>query len=214
MITVWGRASSSNVQAVMWAIEELGLSCERHDVGFIYGGNNTPEFLAMNPNGTVPVLQDGDNVPIWESGAILRYIASVYGDAPFWPKDLHARSQIDQWAEWAKVNISHKFTGPIFWPVVRTAPSQRDPKAIQDAITKLGGSLVIAEQQLAKQSFLASDDLSLADIQLGHLLYRYYDIKIDRPDFPYLRKYYDRLRDRPAFIKHVVVSYDELRVED
>ena len=75
MIEVWGCASSSNDQALMWAIEELDLPYERRDVGFIYGGNDTPDFLAMNPNGTVPVIQDGKNAPIWETGAILRYLA-------------------------------------------------------------------------------------------------------------------------------------------
>lgn len=214
MITVWGRASSSNVQAVMWTIEELGLNCERHDVGFKYGGNNTPEFLAMNPNGTVPVLQDGDSGFVWESGAVLRYLAAEYGDDTFWPKAPYARSQIDQWAEWAKINISLNFTGPIFWSAVRLAPSKRDAKAIQDAVAKLNISLAIAERQLAKQQFLASDNFSLADIQLGHFLYRYFDIEIERSDFPNLLAYYNRLRDRSAFMKHVAVSYEELRGKD
>lgn len=214
MIKIWGRASSSNVQAVMWAIEELGLSCERHDVGFIYGGNDTAEFLAMNPNGTIPVMQDGENPPIWETGAILRYLSSQYADDIFWPKNQQARSQVDQWAEWAKIDIALKFTAPIFWRVVRTAPSKRDAKAIQSAILNLDGSLAIAEQQLEKHLFLASSDFTLADIQLGHLLYRYFDIAIDRSVFPKLKAYYDRLCDRPAFVKHVIVSYDELRVED
>jgi len=82
-LTVWGRKTSSNVQALMWCIGELGLPYERYDVGHRFGGNDTPEFLAMNPNGTVPVLQDGLNQPIWETGAIRRYLAGRYGDAPF-----------------------------------------------------------------------------------------------------------------------------------
>lgn len=214
MIKVWGRASSSNVQALMWAIEELGLSYDRHDIGFIYGGNDTPEFLAMNPNGTVPVLQDGDNIPIWETGAILRYISFKYADDMFWPQDIDARSQIDQWAEWAKINIALKFTAPIFWRVIRTAPSQRDSQAIQDAVSTLTGFLAIAEQQLTKHPFLASPGFSFADIQFGHVLYRYFDIDIDRPNFPNLQEYYNCLRARKAYMKHIVISYDELRVED
>ena len=117
MIEIWGRASSSNVQALMWGVEELGLKCVRYDVGFIYGGNDTPEFLEMNPNGTVPVLKDGDIAPIWETGAILRYLSEKYGDDEFWPKDIAARSQVDQWAEWAKINIALNFTKPIFCPM-------------------------------------------------------------------------------------------------
>ncbi len=212
MIKVWGRASSSNVQALMWTIEELKLSHERHDVGFIYGGNDTPDFLVLNPNGTVPVLQDGENAPIWETGAILRYLAGKYADDAFWPTDAEARAAIDKWAEWAKINIAIKFTVPIFWRVVRTAPSQRDAQAIKQAVSVLSGFLSVAEAQLSKHSFLASPQFSLADIQFGHLLFRYFDIEIERPSFPNVQNYYNRLSEREAFKKHVAISYDELRV--
>lgn len=70
MLKVWGRKSSSNVQALMWCVGELGLPYERVDVGHTYGGNDTQEFLAMNPNGTVPVVRDGDGQALWETGAI------------------------------------------------------------------------------------------------------------------------------------------------
>src|SRR5215813_4245314 len=105
MLTVWGRKSSSNVQAVMWCIGELGLAYRRHDVGHSYGGNDTPAFLAMNPNGTIPVLRDGDGPPLWESAAILRYLCGRYAPAWFWPPDPSARAEVDMWAEWAKINV-------------------------------------------------------------------------------------------------------------
>ncbi len=214
MIKIWGRASSSNVQALMWTIGELKLPHQRQDVGFIYGGNDTPDFLAMNPNGTVPVLQDGENVPLWETGAILRYVAAKYADDAFWPKGIEARAEVDKWAEWAKINVALKFTAPIFWRVVRTAPSKQDPHAIKQAISALNGSLAVAEVQLGKQAFLASPELSLADIQFGHLLYRYFDIEIDRTSFPNIEDYYRRLSEREAFQEHVAISYGELRVVD
>lgn len=212
MLTVWGRKSSSNVQAAMWCIGELGLAYERHDIGHKYGGNDTPEFLAMNPNGRVPVLKDGEAEPLWESGAILRYLASRYGSAPFWPSDLEARAQIDKWAEWAKINIALNFSGPIFWRVVRTAPKDRDEAAISEAIRVLGDKLDIAEARLTRHAFIAGDEFTLADIQFGHLLYRYYDIEIDRPEHRAVRRYYDSLTARAAFKEHVMVSYEELRV--
>lgn len=214
MIKVWGRASSSNVQALMWAIEELGLPYERQDVGFIYGGNDTPAFLAMNPNGTVPVIQDEENTPIWETGAILRYLADKYGSSEFWPKDAEGRAAVDKWAEWAKINVALKFTAPIFWRVVRTAPSKRDPHAIQQAVSTLNSFLATAEVQLSTQPFLASSSFSLADIQFGHLLYRYFDIDIERASFPNIEGYYGRLSKRAPFTNHVAISYDELRVSD
>lgn len=211
MLTVWGRKTSSNVQAVMWCLGELQLDVVRHDIGHRYGGNRTAEFLALNPNGLVPVLRDGDGEPIWESGAILRYLASRYAFAPFWPEDLGARAQIDKWAEWSKLNVAQNFTGPIFWRVVRTAPASRDPAAIAEAIHTLGRSLDIAEAQLERTAFLCGDQFTLADVQFGHVLFRYFDMTIDRPTHPALRRYYDGLTARPAFREHVMVSYEELR---
>jgi glutathione S-transferase len=214
MIRILGRASSSNVQALMWCVGELGLEYEREDVGLMYGGNDTAEFLAMNPNGTVPVLMDGDAPAIWETGAILRYLSSKYGSDTFWPADYCARAKVDKWAEWAKLNIAGRFTVPVFWRVVRTAPSQRNQQAIDDGLAALGKFLAVAEQQLAQNEYLVSSDFSLADIQLGHVLYRYFDIDIDRADFPCIRKYSERLAERAEYRKHVMISYDELRVED
>src|SRR5690606_7549054 len=162
-LTVWGRKTSSNVQALMWCIGELGLACQRHDTGHVHGGNDTPEFLAMNPNGTVPVLRDGDNAALWETGAILRYLAARYAPEGFWPANPGRRAEIDKWAEWAKLNVAMNFTGPIFWRVARTAPSRRDPVAIAEAMTKLERFLAIAEAQLTRCAFLAGDDFTLAD---------------------------------------------------
>ncbi len=214
MLTVWGRKTSSNVQALMWCIGELGLACERHDVGHRHGGNDTPAFLAMNPNGTVPVLRDGNDAPLWETGAILRYLAGRYGSDPFWPADISARAQIDKWADWAKINVAMGFTSPIFWLVVRTPPSRQDPAAIARNIANLDKFLDIAEAELARVPFLAGNDFTLADIQFGHVLFRYFDIPIPRRHRPMLRRYYDSLAARPAFREHVMVSYEELRVPD
>lgn len=214
MLTVWGRKTSSNVQALMWCIGELGLAYERHDAGHIYGVTDTPAFLAMNPNGTVPVLLDSEGEPLWEAGAILRYLVGRYGATPFWPAEDFARARVDQWAEWSKINITLGFTAPIFWKVVRTAPSQQDPIAISQAVTRLGKFLDIAEVQLSRGAYLAGDDFTLADIQFGHLLFRYFDIPITRQDRPALRRYYDALTTRPAFREHVMISYQELRVLD
>jgi glutathione S-transferase len=198
----------------MWVIGELDLPYERYDVGFTYGGNNTPEFLAMNPNGTVPILQNGNDTPIWETGAILRYLASKYADDTFWPECAEERAAVDKWAEWAKFNIALNFTVPIFWRVARTAPSKRDLVAIQQAVSDFEGFLAVAEAQLAKHSYLVSNNFSLADIQFGHLLYRYFDIDIQRSKFSNVEAYYRRLSERKAFKEHVAISYEELRVLD
>ncbi|WP_415716164.1 glutathione S-transferase family protein [Roseibium sp.] len=211
MLKVWGRKTSSNVQALMWCIGELGLAYERIDVGHRFGGLNTDAFGRLNPNRTIPVLQDGEGEPLWETGCILRYLATRYSTDPFWPEDLIARTEVDRWAEWSKLNIAQGFTVPVFWRVVRTAPAERDPSAISAGVLALEDKLRIAEERLTRFAYLAGDDFTLADIQFGHSLYRYYDIEIERADLPALAAYYERLKARPAFEEHVMVSYDDLR---
>ncbi len=195
----------------MWCVGELGLTYERVDAGFIYGVVNTPEYLAMNPNGTLPTLQDGEDPPLWETGAILRYLANSYAPHGFWPTDRIARANVDRWSEWSKLNIALNFTAPIFWRVVRTPPSNRDRPAIRTALDLLAHYLDIAETQLAKSAYLAGNHFTLADIQFGHCLFRYFDIEIERGHRPHLARYYSALTTRPAFREHVMISYDELR---
>ena len=211
MLTIWGRKTSSNVQALMWCVGELDLPHIRHDAGHRFGGLDSDAFAALNPNRTIPVLRDGDGPVLWETGAILRYLAARYADDAFWPSDPLHRAEIDKWAEWAKLNVAMNFTGPVFWRVVRTAPSDRDPTAIRAALDALEIKLAIAETQLAAHRHLAGDRFTLADIQLGHVLYRYFDIAIDRKPLPNLARYYDELTKRPAYHAHVMVPYDALR---
>ena len=211
-ITIWGRKSSVNVQSVLWCLEELDLAYIRIDAGFTYGVVTTPVFLEMNPNGKVPVLIDGDGPAIFESGAILRYLATQYAVGPFWPEAPAARATVDKWAEWAKINFANHFISDVFWHVVRTPPSQRDYAVIDAALASIEKELAIADKVLANCAYLAGDDFSLADIQLGHCLYRYYDIYAVRANLPHLHAYYKRLQTRLGFSRHVMTSYDELRV--
>lgn len=211
MLTIWGRKTSSNVQALMWCVGELGLDYLRFDVGHRYGGTDGEAFYQLNPNRTVPVLQDGDNPPLWETGAILRYLASRYANEAFWPGDLLARTEVDRWAEWSKQNIALGFTAPVFWRVVRTPAAERDPQAIAAAVTtpsKAGDCRGTSR----RQSLSGGRYVHPADIQFGHVLYRYFAIDITRRPLPHLAAYYARLTARPAFRQHVMVSYDELKV--
>ncbi len=211
MIKVWGRASSSNVQCVMWCIAELGVPFERTDAGLMYGVNNTPEYLQMNPNGTVPTVIDGDGEPLWESGAIVRYLAAKYGSDPFWPTDLQARADVDRWAEWGKVSVQMNFNGPIFWPVVRSSAQDLNQEQLDKGVTVFENKLEIAERRLAGLEYLVSDDFTLADIQFGHILFRYFELEIERRSLPAVERYYQTLCSRPAYQQHVMINFDELR---
>lgn len=204
MLTIHGRASSLNVQVVMWTIAELGLDARRIDAGFGFGGTDTPEFLAMNPNGLVPVLQDGA-LTLFESAAILRYLAARHGRFPFWPEDPVARAPVDMWAEWAKTTFQPSFLGPIFRPALTGRPI--DPKA-RAAFEK---NLEILETQLATGPWLLGRDFTAADIEAGVALYRYFTVDLDRTDRPALAAYYARLQERPAYPEHVMIDYAALR---
>jgi len=212
MIKLYGRATSSNVQHVLWCLAELGLEYEREDRGHSYGGVDTPEYLAMNPNGLVPVLVDGDDAPLFESAAITRYLASKYGDGgAFWPSDPAKRAQVDKWAEWGKVTWAHAVGQGVFWPLVRTSPKDRDPAKIEAAMSAMNRAASLLNGQLSTRPYIAGDTFTLADLATGYMLYRYFTIDFERSDFPAISAYYDRLQTRAAFRDHVMISYEVLR---
>lgn len=212
MLKIWGRATSSNVQKVMWAIAELGVVHERVDVGGRFGQLDTPAYGDMNPNRLVPTLQDG-NLTMWESNACVRYIAAQYGSGTLWPADAKARARNDMWMDWAITTLAPEM-GPVFTGLVRTAPAKRNAQTIADAAKRLGERYAIVDRELAAKPFLTGSDLSIGDIVIGGGLYRYNTLEIARPKLANLEAYYQRLTQRPAYAKHVMVDYAELRVKD
>lgn len=204
-LIVHGRASSSNVQAVMWGAAELGLAVDRRDVGGRFGGNDTPEFLAMNPFGKVPVLQHGD-LTLFESPAILRYLVLRYGAGR-----LDAGPLGDAWAEWCKHTLARTLILGIFWPFYRTPEDQRDTDAVLGNLRAFEGHCAMAMAKRGDDRFIMGDALSLADIWAGHVLYRYFTLDLPREVPDGLRAYYDDLVARPAYAEHVMVDYSELK---
>ncbi|QIE57313.1 glutathione S-transferase family protein [Pikeienuella piscinae] len=213
MITVYGRASSSNVQIVMWTLAEIGLDYERFDYGFGFGGVDTPEYLAMNPNGLIPTLRDGDLV-LWESAAIMRYLSARYADDGFWPRDPAARAPLDMWAEWCRTTLAPALNGGVFMPLVRVAPSKRDPAKIARSVEALKPVMRRLDARIGDGPWMAGETLTFADIMVGNLLYRYYTVEFDKAETPALDAYYARLVDRPTYAEHVMVSYEPLRARD
>lgn len=211
MLTIWGRNTSSNVQIVMWAVGELGLAHQRIDWGGKFGGNDDPDYRRMNPNGLIPTIRDGDTV-VWESAAILRYLAARYGDEAFWPSDPAKRAPLDMWAEWIKTSFAPPLINQLFWQLIRTPAAQRDQAAIADGAAKLGRLAPTLDARLGAGPYLNGEQLSFADIMIGHTLYRYFTLDFARADTPNLAAYYERLQQRPAYREHVMVSYDSLRV--
>ncbi len=210
MIRIHGRRTSSNVQPVMWICAELGLDVERIDAGGAFGGTDTPEYLAMNPMGRIPVMQDGD-LTMFESQAILRYLAAEYGRDALWAGSARDRAVQDMWMEWAKLTVSLEFNYKIFWQLVRTPAAERDHALVEEGIRAMHRLMPIAEARIARDGWLAGETISLADFTFGVQLYRYYAVDFDRPETPHVDAYYARLRDRAPYRDHAMVPFDSLR---
>ncbi|SMX58667.1 fragment of putative glutathione S-transferase (part 1) [Bradyrhizobium sp. ORS 285] len=131
-LTIWGRINSVNVQKVLWCLAELDLGYERIDAGMQFGRNNEADYLAMNPNGRIPTLVDGDFV-LWESNAIMRYLCLAYGrDTLLYPAQPRHRAAIERWLDWTLSTVQPT-ERPLFWGLVRTPPEERDMIALQKA---------------------------------------------------------------------------------
>jgi glutathione S-transferase len=209
MITVWGRKTSQNVFKVMWLLGELELPCRRIDAGGRFGGLDTPEFGALNPNRTVPVLQDGDLV-LWESHTILRYLAARYGAGTFWPADPGARALADRWTDWTATNLQPAFMD-VFWGYFRTPPEQRDWGFIDKRLERTAQLFGLMDEVLSRQPWLSGERITMGDIPAACTLYRWYTLDLDKPRFPHVEAWYERLQERPDYREHVMVPYEELR---
>lgn len=209
MLRIWGRASSFNVQKVMWLVGELGLEHEHIPAGGRFGGLDAPDFLAMNPHGRVPVIDD-DGTVVWESHAILRYLAARSGRDGFWPGDAAGRSRADSWMDWSQTALQPDFIEGVFWGFYRTPEGLRDVPAVMASILRCSDHMRLLDRWLDGRSYLLGAELSLADIPAGAILYRYFELDIERPRVPRVEAWYDRLRSRPAYRRHVMVPFDEL----
>jgi glutathione S-transferase len=209
MLTVWGRRSSFNLQKVMWLVSELGIDHRHIQAGGQFGGLDTPEFRAMNPVGRVPVIDD-DGTIVWESHAILRYLAARYGRTQFWSADPAERSQADRWMDWSQTALQPDFLVGVFWGLYRTPESQQNRLIIRDKIARCAQHFKLLDNILEDRPFLCGNSLTLADIPAGTSLYRYFELEIDRPAVPNVEAWYRRLQERPAYREHVMVPFSEL----
>jgi glutathione S-transferase len=203
MLKVWGRKNSINVQKVMWTVAELGLAVERIDAGMSHGVVNEEWYSNLNPNRLVPALQDAEFV-LWESNVIVRYLAAKYGFGKLIPMDPAARANAEMWMDWQQTTIMPGL-GPLFLGLVRTAPEKRDSVAIQAGAERVEAALRLLDNHLAGRSYTIGDHLSVADIPLGCVVYRWYALEIEHPKLPNLRAWYERLAVRHGFLTHVML---------
>ncbi len=203
MLTIWGRGNSSNVKKVLWCAEELGLDYQHIQAGGAHGVVNDPAYRALNPNGLVPTIED-DQLVLWESNAIVRYLAARYGEGTLWPSDPATRATGDRWMDWTSTTVAPPFRD-VFWNLVRTAPAERDMAAVAAGIVRCGHLLGIVEPVLERQPYLSGDTLGIGDIPLGVLAYALLGLEIDLPPLPHVRAWYQRLAERPAYRKAVMI---------
>lgn len=211
-LLLWGRTTSANVQKAIWALEELKLSYRRIDVGGPYAGLDTPEYGAMNPNRKIPVLQDGD-LTIWESSAIVRYLAARHGAGSLWPESPGVRAMSDQWADWANTTFQPAWID-VFVQMVRTAPSKQQPDLIGKRMAEANACFRLLDDRLADRPFLTGETLTYADILCGVSLYRWAKLDVERIDMPNVDAWHARLRQRPAFVTGVEVDFSAMYVTD
>lgn len=203
MIRILGRNNSINVQKVMWIAAELGIDVKREDYGGAFGGNDKPEYLALNPNGRVPTLVDGDFV-LWESQAIVRYLCEKSGMSPWWPAKIEDRAHANQWMDFFSNNL-HPHMTTIFWGLIRTAPEKRDNVAIEKAIVEGGKMWKIVDDHLGKHAFMTGNAPCMGDVPLGCAAYRWHNMAFERPNLPNLKRFYDALASRKAYQQHVML---------
>lgn len=211
MLKVWGRNTSINVQKVLWALDELGLDYERIDAGGEFGGLDTPEYGKLNPNRKIPVLEDGD-FSVWESGAILQYLAEAYGAGKLSSTDVKQRALVTQWCRWCQTHVYIDLIVGAFQPLIRVTAEERDNNAVAVAAKSVGKTLGILDKALEGHDFLVGSELSLADIELGALMHRYFTMPIERPDLPNVKAWYERLSERPAYRKHIMKDWTLMKI--
>lgn len=204
MLKIWGRPNSINVQKVLWTADELALAYDHVPAGREHGQVGEAWFAEMNPNRLVPVIDD-DGFVLWESNAIVDYLARQYGKDGFCPTDVRQQASARQWMDWATFTLVAAMT-PVFWGLVRTPPGQQsDAAAIEKGIAACQAAFRLLDAQLKERAYLLGDNFTLADIPLGCAVYRWHALEVPRENLPHLEAWYARLRDRPAYRTRVML---------
>jgi len=184
---------------VMWAVAELKIPHVRVDAGMAFGVVNTPEYRAMNPNGRVPTI-DYDGFILWESNTIVRYLYAKHGPIRTFEEGYAA----EKWMDWVTSTLAAPIT-TMFWQLIRTPADKRDGAAVEAAVKQAGDTFKIADDVLASQPYMSGREFSMGDVPFGCFVNRWMNLPVERPAHANLVKYYERLKSRPAFQRHVMI---------
>lgn len=204
MLKIWGRTNSVNVQKVLWCLAELDVPYERVDAGLKHGKNDEPWYLALNPNGRVPLLQDGD-FSLWESNTIVRYLAAKHGLGTLCPKSLETRAHAERWMDW-QLSVLIQPVSVVFWNLIRTPAAGPDRAAVAKATVEANRAAAILDGHLAKHEFVAGPRFTMGDIPVGATAHRWLALPgVERPALPALEAWHARLGERLGFRSHVML---------
>jgi glutathione S-transferase len=187
---------------VLWCAEELGLAFDHVDAGGSFGVVRDPDYLAMNPNGLVPCLKDGDLI-LWESNAIVRYLARQYGRQTFAAEDAAAWASADKWMDWASLSFAGPFRD-LFWNLVRCSADQRNESEMKRGEEQCARLMAIADDALSMSPYLSGQSFGIGDVPLGCIAYAWFSLPIKRVALRNLNGWYERLCERPAYQKAVM----------
>ena len=204
MLKIWGRLTSVNVQKVVWCADELGLEYERIEAGRKYGIVNTPEYLAMNPNGLVPVIEH-DGFVLWESNAIVRYLAARFGEGTLWPTDVEMRASADRWMDWQMGSLNPAI-GPAFIQLIRTPAEKRNADVIENARLEAEKKLALLDAHLGDREFVAGPSFTMGDIPLGCSIDRWFKLPLVHEPRRHIERWFAALRARKAAQQVVALS--------
>ncbi len=206
MFTIYGRTNSSNVRKVLWLCGEIGRTdYTRLDYGRGFAPLDTPDYRALNPNLLVPTLVDGD-VVVWESNAILRYLAAKFGPPEIYPPAPAARACVEQWLDW-QLTTAVPGLRTLFFGLHIEDPVCAEPQTLETAQTEATQAMGILDARLAEtEAFVAGDALTIADCALGVFVHRWFalPLPLERAEFPALAAYYERLKQRPPFQEWII----------
>jgi glutathione S-transferase len=196
MLKIWGRMSSINVKKVVWTAQELALDIQRTEAGGLFGVVKTPEYMALNPNSLVPVIEDEDYV-LWESNVIVRYLCAKHAMGQMYPTELRERFDAERWMDWQQTTLNPASRAG-FWQLVRTPPEQRNAAVVEESNAAVEALMAVLDAHLAQRSFMVGERFTVADIPIACEIHRWFGLPQPRQARPHIERWYHTMRARQA----------------
>ena len=191
---IWGRMSSINVRKVVWTAQELGLEFQRTEAGGKFGVVKTPEYIRLNPNSLIPVIED-DSYVLWESNVVVRYLCAKHSLGTLYPEELQQRFDAERWMDWQQTAFNPAGLGA-FWQLIRTAPEARDQALIEKSIAAVEPLLQSLEAHLAGRSYMTGEQFTMADIPIACEVHRWFGLPQPRKAWPNIERWFDSIWNR------------------